>query len=193
MKSGEIGVALSDGGGVKRIVDQGAGHHLCQRRAAPVRGVGTRAMPWQSPGPSIRPRTKSFKRSMPSGPGGLPPAGCSPRRYRAELSSWKRWTRRNHQVEDLRPQGPNADKKASCFNGQPTFREKPVTLAELNTDDRLKVQYDYQESINVANKVEALRLVELQGVLAEDYDGHVLSVINGQPAKWSSCRSDRST
>ena len=64
--------------------------------------------------------------------------------------------------------------KKILLNGEPTFQEKPVTLASLNPGDRLKVQYDYQESpatANVANKLEALRQVELQGVLAEDFDG----------------------
>ncbi len=79
-----------------------------------------------------------------------------------------------------------ADLKKIVLNGQATFHEKPVTFATLNPGDRLKVQYDYQEtSGNVANRLESLRQVELQGVLAEDFDGRLLSVIqeNRQVAK----------
>ena len=79
-----------------------------------------------------------------------------------------------------------ADLKKIFMNGQPTFHEKPVTFATLNPGDRLKVQYDYQESSgNVANRLESLRQVELQGFLAEDFDGRLLSVIqeNRQVAK----------
>ena len=65
------------------------------------------------------------------------------------------------------------------MNGHERFQEKPVTLASLHAGDRSKVQYDYQEaSGNVANKLEALRQVEFQGVLAEDFDGRLLSVID---------------
>ena len=60
------------------------------------------------------------------------------------------------------------------LNGEPTFRKGTVTLASLNPGDRLKVQYDYEETsgtVNVAKKLEALRQVEFEGVLAEDFDG----------------------
>ena len=108
-----------------------------------------------------------------------------------------------------------ADLNTILLNGQRTFQGKPVTLATLRPGDRLKVRYDYQETTgNVANRLEALRQVELQGVLAEDFDGHLLSVnqdnrqvvklpfgsqyvitVNGQPvAKPSSLkRGDRVT
>ncbi|MGO9107969.1 MAG: protein kinase domain-containing protein [Thermoguttaceae bacterium] len=69
--------------------------------------------------------------------------------------------------------------KKIYLNGQETFREKPVTLASLNPGDRLKAQYDYQDgSGNVANRLEALRQVELQGVLGEDFDGRLLRVFD---------------
>ena len=69
------------------------------------------------------------------------------------------------------------------LNGESKFQEKPVTLAGLHPGDRLKVHYDYQESSgNVANKLESLRQVELQGVLAEDFDGRALSVIKENQA-----------
>jgi serine/threonine-protein kinase len=71
------------------------------------------------------------------------------------------------------------DLKKISLNGEATFQGKPVTLASLNQGDRLKVQYDYQESsgtVNVADKVEALRQVELEGILAENFDGRLLSV-----------------
>ena len=65
-----------------------------------------------------------------------------------------------------------ADLKSILLNGQATFQGRPVGLASLNPGDRLKVQYDYQDaSGNVANRLEALRQVEFQGVLAEDFDG----------------------
>jgi serine/threonine-protein kinase len=67
------------------------------------------------------------------------------------------------------------------LNGEPTFQKGTVTLASLNAGDRLKVQYDYEETsgaVNVAKKLEALRQVELEGTLAEDFDGRVLSVID---------------
>ena len=80
------------------------------------------------------------------------------------------------------------------MNGQATFQEKPVALASLNPGDRLKVQYDYQEtSGNVANRLEALRQVELQGVLAEDFDGRLAERDQRESARWSSCRSGRNT
>ena len=64
------------------------------------------------------------------------------------------------------------------LNGQPTFQEKLVTLASLKPgDDRLTVQYDRQDASNVANSVEAQRRVEFQGVLDADCDGKKLSVI----------------
>ena len=69
------------------------------------------------------------------------------------------------------------------LNGARTFRSKPVTLASLVSGDRLKVSYDYQESSgNKANKLEALRQVELQGTLAADFDARtrLLSIVNGQ-------------
>ena len=46
----------------------------------------------------------------------------------------------NHQ--DLKFFVP-ADVKKIYLNGQPTFQDKPVTLASLNPGDRLKVWYDY--------------------------------------------------
>jgi serine/threonine-protein kinase len=72
-----------------------------------------------------------------------------------------------------------ASLKKILLNGKATFHEKPVTLTTLNLGDRLKVQYDYDEATgnNIANKLEALRQVELEGVLAEDFDGRALSVV----------------
>jgi len=65
------------------------------------------------------------------------------------------------------------------MNAEANFRGKPVTLATLSVGDRLNVRYDYEEaSGNVANRLEALRQVELSGVLAEDFDGHALSIVN---------------
>ncbi len=49
---------------------------------------------WKSPRPSIRRRTKSFRKSMPRGPEGLPPGDCDPATTRRGPSSWKRATRR---------------------------------------------------------------------------------------------------
>ena len=64
------------------------------------------------------------------------------------------------------------------MNGQQTFQGKPVTLASLNPGEALKVQYDYQESRSTwPTGWRRLRQVELQGVLAEDFDGRALSVI----------------
>jgi eukaryotic-like serine/threonine-protein kinase len=63
------------------------------------------------------------------------------------------------------------------LNGDGKYRDKPVSLASLSLGDRLKVNYTHQEnSGNVANRLEALRLVELEGVVCEDFDGRVLSV-----------------
>jgi serine/threonine-protein kinase len=68
------------------------------------------------------------------------------------------------------------------LNGARTFEGNPVTLASLVSGDRLKVHYDVQESpgSNKADKLEALRQVDLQGTLATDFDArsHVLSVVN---------------
>ena len=112
---------------------------------------------------------------MPRGPEGLPPDNLFPATTPREPSSWKRATRPTHQ--DLKIFVP-ADLNEILLNGQRTFEGKPVTLATLRPGDRLKVHYDYQEtSGNVANRVEALRQVELQGVLAEDFDGRLLSVV----------------
>jgi serine/threonine-protein kinase len=69
------------------------------------------------------------------------------------------------------------------LNGARTFQTKPVTLASLVSGDRLKVHYDYQESSgNKADKLEALRQVELQGTLATDFDARtrLLSIVNNQ-------------
>jgi len=72
-----------------------------------------------------------------------------------------------------------ADLKKIYLNGQQTFLDKPVTLASLHPGDRLKVWYDFKgTSDNVASRLEAQRQVEFQGVLAEDFDGRLLSVIN---------------
>jgi eukaryotic-like serine/threonine-protein kinase len=63
------------------------------------------------------------------------------------------------------------------LNGSAKFRDKPVVLSTLSPGDRLQVQYNFEEkSGNVASRLDALRLVELEGVLAEDFDGHVLCV-----------------
>ncbi len=82
----------------------------------------------------------------------------------------------NHQ--DLKIFVPAGLKKI-LLNGKATFHEKPVALTTLNLGDRLKVQYDYDETTgnNIADKLEALRQVELEGVLAEDFDGRLLSVV----------------
>ena len=65
-----------------------------------------------------------------------------------------------------------ADLKKVHLNGLQTFQEKPAVLAGLNAGDRLKVWYDYQgASGNVASRLEVLRGVELQGILAEDCNG----------------------
>jgi serine/threonine-protein kinase len=69
------------------------------------------------------------------------------------------------------------------LNGARTFQKRPVTLASLVPGDRLKVQYDVQEpSGNKAEKLDALRQVELQGTLAADFDARsrLLSVVNNQ-------------
>jgi serine/threonine-protein kinase len=80
----------------------------------------------------------------------------------------------NHQ--DLKLFVP-ADLKKIYLNGQQTFQGKPVTLATLVPGEALKVLYDTRESGNVVNRLEAVRQVELDGVLAEDFDGRALSVI----------------
>ena len=67
------------------------------------------------------------------------------------------------------------------LNGARSFQGRPVTLASLVRGDHLKVQYERQAaSGNKATKVEALRPVELKGVLAADYDARarLLSVID---------------
>ncbi len=73
------------------------------------------------------------------------------------------------------------DHEKFLLNGQARFQEKPVTLESLNLGDLLTVQYHYEQTTgagaNVADKLEALRPVEFQGVLAEDFDGKKLSVI----------------
>ncbi len=77
-----------------------------------------------------------------------------------------------------------ADLDSILLNGQRTFERKPVTLATLRPGDRLKVQYDYREaSGNVASRLEALRQVELQGALAEDFDGRLLRVFDEKQHK----------
>ncbi len=113
---------------------------------------------------------------MPRGPGSSPRDNCCPATMPLRTIVMETGDETSHQ--DLKIFVP-ADLKKILLNGAATFQEKPVTLASLNPGDRLKVQYDYQEaSGNVANKLEALRQVELQGVLAEDFDGRLLSVIN---------------
>ncbi len=92
--------------------------------------------------------------------------------------------------EDSSPQSKNpqtlaifvpADLKQIFLNGEAKFQKRPVTLTSLVRGDRLKVSYDVQENpgsnVNVANKLEAMRPVELDGVLAENFDGRLLSVI----------------
>ena len=69
------------------------------------------------------------------------------------------------------------------LNGSRTFNDRPVTLAMLKPDDdRLKIHYDQQGSVNTATKLEALRKVTLQGTLAADFDPRtrLLSVIDGK-------------
>ena len=69
------------------------------------------------------------------------------------------------------------------LNGARTLEGKRVALASLVSGDRLKVNYDYQESSgNKADKLEVLRQVELQGTLAADFDARtrLLSVVNNQ-------------
>lgn len=67
------------------------------------------------------------------------------------------------------------------LNGARSFQGRPVTLGSLVPGkDHLKLQYERQASGNKATKVEALRPVELKGVLAADYDLHarLLSIVD---------------
>ena len=72
---------------------QGAGYHLCERRAALARGFGGEGRRGNHPHRRPEHRTRWFKRSMPRGPAGLPPAGFDPGTMRPEPSSWRRATR----------------------------------------------------------------------------------------------------
>ena len=173
--SKEFGVAPSDGGAVKRYPDQESGHHLCRWRTALARGVGTRATSWKSPRRSIRPRTRSFRRSMPRGPGSLPPGNCDPATMPRGPSSWNGRRTRTHQ--DLKIFVPADLKKIylerpADVPGKARHAGQPESGRSLEGPVRLP-----GVAGNVANRLEALRQVEFQGVLAEDFDGATLSVI----------------
>ena len=173
VSSKEIGVALSGGGKVKRfqirdqdIVFVDGEPHLFEELERGDEVAITRALD-----PELKKVVQEIhaKRRRRSAAGKLLARDDALRTILIEAGD-----EANHQ--DLKIFVPK-DLKI-LLNGEPTFQDKPVTLASLRPGDRLTtVQYDFQEtSGNVATKLEALRQVELQGVLAEDFDGKTLSV-----------------
>ena len=144
--SGELGVAPSDGGAVKRQsrIRKIRGHHLCQRRS------GTCSRSWQR-GDVVEITTtvdpvshKVVQEIHATRPGKFATGRLRSRDDAVRTIVMETGDETNHQ--DLKIFVPDRPEERSCLNGQSTFQEKPVTLASLHPGDRLKVQYDYQET-----------------------------------------------
>ena len=174
--SRELGVAPTEGGAVKRITvkDQDIIYVNGERHLLEELEHGDVVEITESVDPSTH---KDVREIQATRPGRFATGKLRSRDDAARTIVVDTGDESNHQ--ELKIFVP-ADMKGILLNGQSTFQDKPVTLASLNSGDRLKVHYDYQESSgNVANRLEALRQVEFDGVLSEDFKGRLLAVIQG--------------
>jgi serine/threonine-protein kinase len=176
--SHELGVSPAGGGAVKRIIvkDQDIIYVNGQRHLLEEleRGDGVKITKSIDPG-----SLKDVREIQATRPGRFASGKLISKDDQARTLDMS--TGDNPNSEQLKVFVP--EKTPILLNGSAKFQGKPVTFATLLSGDRLKASYDVQESSgNQANKLEALRQVELHGTLATDFDAHaqMLSVVNNQ-------------